>query len=304
MEKNNIREIEFDPVESLHPTMDYIDENIAIHRDIRDFPIIEDKYLRMKMHIILFALKGELQIDINAEPYTIREHDFLIIQPNDIITNRLPAPNFEGSILCISPRFIIEYISESTLWDKAFPLAKNPVVHLSEEATETFKSYGKLLHEKIEHKHAPYRREIVVSIIRAIFYELLANINGYTPYGTGLTKQSEVLFRRFINLLSETHIKPRNVSWYADQLCITPKHLSTVCKQISGKTAFVWINDFVAADMRNLLKSSNRSIKEIAEFLHFPNISFFGKFCRQHFGMSPTKYRKQLRTQKGGGTEG
>lgn len=90
-------------------------------------------------------------------------------------------------------------------------------------------------------------------------------------------------------------VKPRTVSWYAEQLYVTPKHLSTVCKQVSGRTAFEWINEYVTIDIRNLLKNTNKPIKEIVDMLRFPNTSFFGSYCRKHFGMPPMEYRNHLR---------
>jgi AraC-like DNA-binding protein len=68
-----------------------------------------------------------------------------------------------------------------------------------------------------------------------------------------------------------------------------------VCKQVSGKTALDWINEYVLIDVRHWLKNSDKSVKEVADLLDFPNLSFFGKYCRSHLGMSPLKYRKELR---------
>lgn len=85
---------------------------------------------------------------------------------------------------------------------------------------------------------------------------------------------------------------------YADSLCVTPKYLSTVCKQVTGKTALHWINEYVQVDIRHWLKNSDKTIKEIAGLLEFPNISFFGKYCRAHFGVSPTELRKRLQEQQ------
>ena len=86
----------------------------------------------------------------------------------------------------------------------------------------------------------------------------------------GLTKQRDVLFRRFIELLASTRIKQRKVSWYAEKLCISPKYLSTICKQVSGKTAYYWINEYVVIDIRYWLKNTNKTIKEISDILEFP----------------------------------
>ena len=84
----------------------------------------------------------------------------------------------------------------------------------------------------------------------------------------------------------------RRVSWYGEQLCITPKYLSETVKQVSRRTPNEWIDYFVVLEIRVLLKSSTLSIKEIAESLHFPNQSFLGKFFKEHVGVSPSKYRR------------
>lgn len=148
----------------------------------------------------------------------------------------------------------------------------------------------------------PFRKEIITSIVKAALYELLSNVvtdicNPIIEYKLEFDKASGILFKKFINLLIGCRIKPRTVTWYADKLCVSPKYLSAVCKNVSGKTAFHWINQYVQIDIRHWLKNSDRTIKEIADILDFPNISFFGKYCRQHFGMSPTEYRKHLREE-------
>ena len=60
------------------------------------------------------------------------------------------------------------------------------------------------------------------------------------------------------------------------------------------RTAFDVINEAVLTDVRYQLKYSQKSIKEIADYLDFPNISFFGKFVRRHVGCSPKEYRRRL----------
>ena len=76
------------------------------------------------------------------------------------------------------------------------------------------------------------------------------------------------------------------------QLCISPKYLSLVVKQISGRTALEWIENYVTMELRVALKNSTKSIKEIAEDMNFPNQSFLGKYFKEHVGMTPSEYRK------------
>ena len=65
-----------------------------------------------------------------------------------------------------------------------------------------------------------------------------------------------------------------------------------MCKNVSGKTATEIINAFVVEDIRQRLEYSEKSIKEIAQELDFPSISFFGKYVKAHLGVSPKEYRK------------
>ncbi len=107
--------------------------------------------------------------------------------------------------------------------------------------------------------------------------------------------QKDYLFQRFMRLLVEQEVKQRTVEWYGHELCVTPKYLSSVCRQVSGRTAFEWINQFVLADIRYQLKYTSRTIQEVADYLDFPNASFFGKYVRQHVGCPPKEYRLRLR---------
>lgn len=290
----HIRQIDFGQMKGNYE-VDYMDDGIAFHTDIRELPI-ENSSMQVNMVTIVACVSGKLQVELNAITYTIRQNEILVCLPNSIIDNCMLSPDFDGAVLCLSQRGILEQISENEIWDKAFHFAESPIVRVSEESLNMFKLYGSMLMEKVKMKHSPFYKEIIVSIVKASLYELLANVEKEAvSYGNGLTKQREVLFKRFIELLSTTRIKPRNISWYAEQLCVTPKYLSTVCKQVSGKTAFDWINEYVLVDIRYWLKNTNKAVKEIADILEFPNISFFGKYCRTHFGMSPTKFRKQLR---------
>ena len=82
------------------------------------------------------------------------------------------------------------------------------------------------------------------------------------------------------------------MGWYAQQLCITPKYLSEMVKQVSRRTPNEWIDYYVTLEIRVLLRNSTMSIKEISQHLNFPNQSFLGKYFKEHVGMSPSNYRR------------
>ena len=81
------------------------------------------------------------------------------------------------------------------------------------------------------------------------------------------------------------------VQQYADQLCVTPDYLTAVVKHISGRTAIEWIAESTVNAITHELLYTSRPIKEIADNLDFPSLSFFGKYYKQHTGFSPRERR-------------
>ena len=105
------------------------------------------------------------------------------------------------------------------------------------------------------------------------------------------TNRSKAIFDQFIKLVSQNYIRHRNVGFYADKLCLTPKYLSKLIKDTSGRSAPEWIDSYVVLEAKNLLKYSNAAIKEIVYTLNFPNQSVFYKFFKARTGMTPSEYR-------------
>lgn len=294
--KDCISQLGFDQIEGISE-MDYMDECVAIHADIKEVPFVNGS-LRMDMVTIVGCAQGKMQGELNAVSYTIQQNELIVCRPNDVITGCMLSPDFRGMALCISRKGCLDQFPERELWNKAFSLSERPVIKVKPESLRMLQLYGETLRAKLRSGQGlPYRREIVMSLVKAALYELIGNVDEskLAERSGSMGHQRESLFKRFMELLAETQVKPRYVSWYADRLCITPKYLSTVCRQVSDRTAFAWINEYVMADIRHWLKNSDKTVKEIAHLLDFPNLSFFGKYCRQHCGLSPTKYRKRLR---------
>ena len=140
-----------------------------------------------------------------------------------------------------------------------------------------------------------YRREVVMGLMQGFFFELCNIFNSYAPDSSAVVKsksRKEYIFERFYESLIPSYQSERSVKFYADQLCLTPKHLSGVVKEISGKTVGEWIDELVILEAKALLNSSSMNIQEIADRLNFANQSFFGKYFKHYTGMSPKEYRK------------
>ena len=150
-----------------------------------------------------------------------------------------------------------------------------------------------LLRYRYENPTENYNTDIVNAILQAMLYEMM-NLIGRTakPEDSHIIRQGERLFKKFMELLVNDKVRSRSVSNYSERLCVTSKYLSAVCKQLTGRTASSWINEFVIKDVVRQLCYTDLSIKEISLRLGFPNVSFFGKYVKNQLGMSPSEYRK------------
>lgn len=102
------------------------------------------------------------------------------------------------------------------------------------------------------------------------------------------------IFKRFIEIMQTSEKPIHTVCEVAEQLNITPKYFSTVCKQITGRTALDIINSELVKNARLLLLNPNNSVKQVSVRLGFANQSHFGTFMRRNAGMSPLKFRQSL----------
>lgn len=245
--------------------------------------------------VLVLCTDGMMEIEVETNNYKLFRGDLLVCGPNRVMKPIKLLNNTAFKIIFWS-HFIhrsgIGY--QRSIWDKAFYLGTNPMIHLSDTQITQFEEYYRLLSEKLKNPSSSYHSEIMQSILQAMMYEILSYLDRVVvSENERFVRQGEILFRRFVGLLAESKVKSRFVYYYADKLNVSTKYLSAVCKQVSGKTAGDIIDEFVMKDIIRMLKYSDKSIKEIALELDFPNISFFGKYVKAHLGVSPKAYRRQ-----------
>ena len=136
-----------------------------------------------------------------------------------------------------------------------------------------------------------FRREAIRHLLASLLYyiEYIAQSN-MLMNPVRLTRQEDI-FQRFISLVNACSKKERNVNFYADKLCLTPRYLNTVVRQASQQTVMDWINQSIILEAKILLKHGNRLVYQISDELNFPNPSFFCKFFKRMTGMTPHEYQ-------------
>ena len=146
--------------------------------------------------------------------------------------------------------------------------------------------------QKIIDVNHRFRRELVMTMLKALIYDMSNIIYRFQQLETEGKTRADVIFREFIQAVEKNFHTERRVSWYAKQLCITSKYRSETIRSISNRTPSDWIDSYVTRELCVMLKNSTLSIKQIADEMHFANQSFMGKYFKEHVGMSPTQFRR------------
>ena len=107
------------------------------------------------------------------------------------------------------------------------------------------------------------------------------------------TTRQRQMMEQFIKLAINDHAREHLVGYYADKMCVTPKYLSKIVKETSGRSVPEWLNELLILDAKNMLRHSDMTIKEISALLNFPSQSFFFRFFKNHTGLTPTQYRAE-----------
>lgn len=261
----------------------FIDElNPDIH--IPSFPV------KTTFPIVLLCKKGPFRIKFNLNEYILNDNNMLIIPPNTF-----------GECLEINPTCQVAIIAStfqgtiSNVTRKAMSLGNHymqqPVIHLQPSEMEECLTIYQMMRNKFESPSFLFKKEALAGYLQV----LICNASQYILRNDKEKKQVQTryqhLFYSFLEKVQLHYHDSRQVSYYADLLCITPKYLSQIIYQTSGRHAGEWIKDYVILEAKALLLTDQYTVQQISDQLNFPNASFFGKYFKSAVGCSPHKYR-------------
>ncbi len=250
---------------------------------------------RINAFIIGVGTEGESSGLVNLKEFTIRKDTMFIFAPNSI----LQAQSLEGMkahILAVSTDFMKRInIDTKHLLPLLLQFTSYPCLEISHKECQALRNFISLVEQETKGDVSEFSAEIIGGLIAGTIYKVGDILQHYLAEHPELEDAShnraKEYFTQFTQLLSEHYKQERSVGFYARQLCITPKYLTTLIKRISGRSVSEWIDNYVILEAKTLLKYSNMSIQEIAYYLHFPNQSFFGSYFKRNTGMSPSQYK-------------
>lgn len=258
---------------------------------------------RLDGNVMLFCINGSIRLSVNLNDYEVREGELIICMAGDLVKVSRPDDSACGELhfimLVMSHGFVSDLrIDFKRILDEGILPMSTPVIKIDRSVWEILGDHLRLIGKVASAKGELYKdsvRSLVSSLVSVLGSQWLDEVgNLKARNGTGVNSRSNhkrLVFEQFLKLVSENYSHQRQMAFYADKLCLSPKYLSKLVKEVSGKLAPQWIESYVMLEAKHLLKYSHMSIKEIVYRLNFPNQSVFYKYFKAHTGMTPTDYR-------------
>lgn len=270
----------------------YSDKDIIVVDSIQKFAEINAAHIAM--NVIMICTNGRIHAHMNGRPVELKKNQVAIVPQNVVVTNIMISPDFNLKAMFLNNSILQSALHDKmVIWNDIMYVQHNHVITLKSEYLLIFSQFYDMLNMVIEYSQEnPFRNEIIHSILSAAILAVCGELKQMLPPSDEKHLRPSTHFQRFIKLLHNSEIKYRPVEHYASELCISPKHLTAICKKYSGKTANDWIREQVLEDIKYYLKSTDLSIKQVCDRVGFSNTSFFGKYVKEHLGMTPMEFRK------------
>ena len=250
--------------------------------------------------VLFFITEGRAQLEYDGHVVQIQKNDLFLYMVHSTANNFMASSDFNCRQI---------WFSRSELWNidiynlisvaDMSQLKLHPVVHLSDDDIKLCDTYFQLLCSRMKSSTSALTPDIVRSLLGTIMLELLSIMRRNSERAVEEVRQEDPnsslhkkrIIDNFIKLVEESDGRIRRVDEFACQLNITPKYLSTILKEVMNRRPSTYIQLYTLKAIERRLRFTDMTMQEIANDLNFPNPSFFGKYCKEHLGMTPLEYR-------------
>ena len=268
---------------------------------MENFGSLPQGEIRLEDHgIVVICTDGMAQFDYDGQQIQLHKNDLYLYMSHSVVTNFMSSSDFNCRQIWFSRGELwnINKYGEISLSDLPY-LKQHPKVHLSDDDVSLLDDYFQLLCRRMRDQSPMLYSDIVRSLVSTMMLEMLCMMRRQKAENTVATSlHRQRLANEFMRLVEQSDGRIRRVDDYASQLNVTPKYLSTLLKETMSRRPSEMIKLFTLKAIERRLRFTDMTMQEIANDLNFPNASFFGKYVKEHLGMTPLEYRKKFRNKR------
>lgn len=270
----------------------YISQNLIVARNPPVTRLLsklsEDTYVLPEMRVMVLK-KGFAQPTVNLMERRFEAGQVIFLSHNSIVRLGVFSEDIEGFGISLTDELV----------SLAFPTAVPPMldghvrdfnIPLPPETIELLESVHTLLYNIMQRDD--HDSQVVLHLVAAFLWQVNHYWNQQENESRNALSREQRLFADFVQLVSQYATQQHNIDFYAQRLFLSPRYMSTLVKQVSGKAAKQWIDDAIVTRIKVELRHSNKTIQQMTDEMNFPNASFFCKYFKRLTGTTPNDYRK------------
>jgi len=248
--------------------------------------------------VLFFITEGRAQLEYDGHVVQLQKNDLFLYMPHSMANNFMATSDFNCRQIWFtrSELWNIEIYNMINVADMSL-LKLHPVVHLTDDDVKLCDTYFQLLCDRMKSSTSVHISYIVRSLLGTMMLEMLSIMRRNSEQAVEEVQQENTSLHKkriidnFIRLVEESDGRIRRVDEFANQLNVTPKYLSTILKEVMNRRPSTYILHYTMKAIEYRLRFTDMTMQEISNDLNFPNPSFFGKYCKEHLGMTPLEYR-------------
>lgn len=234
---------------------------------------------------------GKATIEIDYTPYVLEGNNLLLLTPASHVKWLERSPDFSMACVSFSEK-IAEEVTAGFEPTFLFFQKEYPVAPVTDDDATFLDHQIRGIHHVMVHSKGEHQMMIVKNMIQCFYLELYdRSKENFARRVTKNINSQELLFMQFLTLVHKHAATERDLPFYASQLCITTRYLSTIVRNQTGRTAKDFIDSHCLQVIKKQLRSSNDSLQSIAIKLKFPDQSFFSRYFKKLTGITPTEFR-------------
>lgn len=236
---------------------------------------------------------GSCSFRFNGRQFEMHEGNLMIVRKGKLVDDIDMTDDFAVKVLYVTAPFIELCTPQTNYGMKGqMSLFHNPVMHLDEGQRFVCERDFRWIEYRLGQTAHTFYRELLINAVQSAildFFDFHSVINNEPTVST----QNASLMSRFLDMLENGDYRHnREVTYYADALCVTPKYLSEISKKVSGYPANYWINRYTSLDIARLLRDKTLTFVQISDMFHFSSPAYFSRYVQRTLGLNPTQYRE------------
>ncbi len=272
-------------------------EDVIIVDKVQSLP--ENGMYRSDYVLLIVCTAGKVVMTYDGHKLSMRDGDLFLGLPGSMLSDYMLSPDFDCKILAVKPLEANVPLERHKEGMSSFLHIKDhPVVRLTADEMSMFFSYYNMLCERILKPLHRYHVGEVRALMNAFLLSVVGIMDGEREVEEPkVSIRGEEIVEEFVKMVNNDGGKNRFVSYYAARLNITAKYLSMLVHTSLKRTPTEIIRIVTLKEIERRLRYGREDIKQISNTMNFPNTSFFGKYFKQHVGMTPRSYRKKYQRQ-------